>query len=332
MDKVPLPDLRKERQDFWNKQHAATRPAPKPKLTVSIWHIAAAAAAILFIGLFMGAYFFREAPVQVFVADNAPQNIRLKVEGITYIIDEDMADKISHQQGATITSQSMNLSNRQAKETPLKEQYQTLTTPNGQDYNIVLSDGTRVSLHAASRLDFPDVFVGKQRVVYLHGEGYFEVAPDEQHPFIVRTDYFETTVLGTTFNVCAYSPQDASVTLLEGKVKVTGNNDNESFLLYPHEQVSLQTDGRLQQQPADVYSIQEWQKGFFYFDDITLLKVMQKLGRWYNVDVIFRKKESMDNKMHFVANRNETLEKALSNLNALGIVKATFKDNQVIIE
>ena len=90
-----------------------------------------------------------------------------------------------------------------------------MTTPRGKDCHLTLADGTRVWMNADSQLEFPEQFNGTRRTVRLHGEAYFEVAKDRRHPFVVETDYLTTTVLGTSFNVRAYSQNDASVALVE---------------------------------------------------------------------------------------------------------------------
>lgn len=206
-----------------------------------------------------------------------------------------------------------------------------LVIPRGGEFNLTLSDGTRVWLNAETELRYPVQFNGKERVVYLKGEAYFDVASDKEHPFIVKTDYFETAVLGTKFNVRSYSKIDAHVTLLEGKVTVT-NDKTESLILEPGEQVTLSENGKLEKQVVDTYPYLEWQKGYFYFDNVSLIEIMQELGRWYNVDVVFENDEMIDYKMHFVASRTESLMYAIRNLNALGIFYVTLDGNRIIIQ
>ena len=106
-----------------------------------------------------------------------------------------------------------------------------MTTPRGKDCHLTLADGTRVWMNADSQLEFPEQFNGTRRTVRLHGEAYFEVAKDRRHPFVVETDYLTTTVLGTSFNVRAYSQNDASVALVEGSVSVKSGREN--MLLKP---------------------------------------------------------------------------------------------------
>ena len=312
MDNIPFPDIEEERKRFWEKQKQIRSSVNEVRCDESVnmrrlkrWCIAASVAAILFLGLFLGVFFYHPSvvQVQVFAADES----------------------------AVATRKSIDLSAKKTSVLPLQEQLQTLTTPCGQDYTVTLSDGTTVLLNAASQLVFPDVFVKEQRIVYLKGEAYFDVASDKEHPFIVKTDYFETVVLGTKFNVRSYSKIDAHVTLLEGKVTVT-NDKTESLILEPGEQVTLSENGKLEKQIVDTYPYLEWQKGYFYFDNVSLIEIMQELGRWYNVDVVFENDEMIDYKMHFVASRTESLMYAIRNLNALGIFYVTLDGNRIIIQ
>ena len=131
--------------------------------------------------------------------------------------------------------------------------YNTISTPRGGQYKLVLSDGTAVWLNAASSLRFPTSFNGNERRVELTGEGYFEVTKNAAMPFKVLVDDMEVKVLGTHFNVNAYSDEnDIKTTLLEGQVIVT--NGREEAILKPGQQVQLLTDGRLKKiNKVDLY-------------------------------------------------------------------------------
>lgn len=340
MDNIPFPDIEEERKRFWEKQKQIRSSVNEVRCDESVnmrrlkrWCIAASVAAILFLGLFLGVFFYHPSvvQVQVFAADESAVDPKLNFGDVTYVIKEETPDRQLYAHGIVATRKSIDLSVKKTSVLPLQEQLQTLTTPCGQDYTVTLSDGTTVLLNAASQLVFPDVFVKEQRIVYLKGEAYFDVASDKEHPFIVKTDYFETAVLGTKFNVRSYSKIDAHVTLLEGKVTVT-NDKTESLILEPGEQVTLSENGKLEKQIVDTYPYLEWQKGYFYFDNVSLIEIMQELGRWYNVDVVFENDEMIDYKMHFVASRTESLMYAIRNLNALGIFYVTLDGNRIIIQ
>ena len=203
-----------------------------------------------------------------------------------------------------------------------------LSVPRGQDYHLTLADGTQVWLNAESRLEFPDRFNGNTREVRLQGEAYFEVKKDAKRPFIVHTDYLTTRVLGTSFDVRAYSRKDASVTLVSGRVQV--KTGDLAQVLSPGEQASLK-GSQLAVKAVDTYPITQWKEGFFYFDNQSLFFIMQELARWYGVNVSFDDTSKMQVRLHFVVERSKSLREAIANLNALGVVHAEVDGNMVII-
>ena len=207
-------------------------------------------------------------------------------------------------------------------------QLMALSVPRGQDYHLTLADGTQVWLNAESRLEFPDRFNGNTREVRLKGEAYFEVKKDAKRPFIVHTDYLTTRVLGTSFNVRAYSRKDASVTLVSGRVQVKA--DDLTQVLSPGEQAAL-TGSQLAVKAVDTYPITQWKEGFFYFDNESLFSIMQELARWSGVNVSFDDRSKMNVRLHFVVERSKSLREAVANLNALGVVHAEVDGNMVII-
>lgn len=204
-----------------------------------------------------------------------------------------------------------------------------ITTPRGKDYELTLPDGSRVWINADSRLEFPERFVGSSRTVRLEGEAYFEVSKDPKHPFIVNTDYFTTRVLGTTFNLNAYSLKTASIVLVEGSVSVSaGKNEVQ---LNPGQQFAM-ANGRPAIQDVDPYPFVQWREGFFYFDNSTLYEIMQSLGRWYNVNIAFDSPAKMELRLHFVADRKSSLREAIRNLNTLGAVEISYENDVVTVK
>ena len=204
----------------------------------------------------------------------------------------------------------------------------TLKIPRGMNKQLTLTDGTQVWLNAESTLEYPETFEGKpNREVYLKGEAYFEVTKNASQPFRVKTDALETLVLGTSFNVRAYSKEDTQVTLVEGSVKVSDKHQNE-LRLQPGEH----TDGKLNKtkvEKADDYH--SWAAGIFYFDHTELVEIMRELGRWYNINIVFTNKEIMHERLHFQANRKGTLEDALELLNTMQKVNARIEKDKVVI-
>jgi len=160
----------------------------------------------------------------------------------------------------------------------------TITTPKGGEYRVILSDGSKVMLNAASKLTFPTGFRGAERRVQVDGEAYFEVAKNAQKPFIVTVGDNEIKVLGTHFNVSNF-PEDGGTqaTLLEGSIRFA-NKNGEKVILKPNQQVTA-TYGKLNLKNVTAEDFKAWTKGEFLFNDVPLTAVMQKLARWYNIEV-----------------------------------------------
>lgn len=165
--------------------------------------------------------------------------------------------------------------------------YNTLTTPRGGRYDLTLSDGTRVSLNAASSIRYPSAFTGKSRDVEITGEVYFEVVHDAGKPFRVSAAGQLIEDLGTRFNVNAYSDEPSlTTTLLEGSVRVS--TKSRSALLRPGQQAVIRAGRALQvNQDADLDEVMAWQRGLFTFHDADIQTVMRQLSRWYDVDISY---------------------------------------------
>ena len=214
---------------------------------------------------------------------------------------------------------------------PEKVKMMELSTPRGKDCQMTLPDGTRVWLNADSKITFPNRFVGKMRNVKVEGEAYFEVTKDAQHPFIVSTDYFTTTVLGTVFNIDAYSAKTANVTLVSGSVAVKTKN-GASQEITPGQMAKWNADGTMTISDVDVYPLTQWKDGFFYFNNDRLVDIMLELGRWYNVGIVFEHEEDMNRRLHFVAEHKQSLRDIIKHLNNLGVVKIEMNKDHVSVE
>ncbi|HEY9340535.1 MAG TPA: FecR family protein, partial [Hanamia sp.] len=171
--------------------------------------------------------------------------------------------------------------------------YNTISTPRGGKYEIVLSDGTKVWLNAASSLKFPASFTGKIREVVLTGEGYFEVAKNAMMPFQVKVDHMTVEVLGTHFNVNAYSEEpDIETTLLEGSIKI--KKAGKVQILSPGEQAKFTSSGIFINKNADLQQVMAWKEGFFLFDNTDIYTLMRQVARWYDVEVNFEGKIAVE--------------------------------------
>ncbi|SIN87415.1 FecR family protein [Chitinophaga niabensis] len=167
--------------------------------------------------------------------------------------------------------------------------FNTITTPNGGQYQIELPDGSKAWLNAASSLRFPSYFAGGERVVELEGEGYFEIAANAAQPFRVKIREGVVEVLGTSFNINAYADESAArTTLLQGAVKV--HKGTAAMLLKPGQQ-AVMSNGTITRLPnADTEQAIAWKNGFFQFDGIGLPELMRQISRWYNLEVKFEGK------------------------------------------
>lgn len=188
------------------------------------------------------------------------------------------ADVQVQQQQGVLSFQAKN----NARELP---SFNTLITPKGGEYKLVLHDGTVVWLNAASSIRFPNRFSGKQRAVELTGEAYFEVAHDPQRPFIVTANGSEIQVLGTAFDVKAYQPAITYTTLVNGAVRVAPAG-SKGEVLHPG-QMARSGNGGLRITTADVEQVTAWKNKQIILRDADLRDIMEELSRWYNVEVVY---------------------------------------------
>jgi len=162
-----------------------------------------------------------------------------------------------------------------------------MSTPKGGQYQLTLQDGTKVWLNAASSITYPAAFVDRMRRVKVKGEVYFEVAKNKTKPFIVDIDGGSSVeVLGTSFNINAYSDEDNSrTTLLEGSVRVVGPGSN-SVMLKPGQQAVVGSGtGVSMRSDIDTEEVMAWKDGYFEFDGASLETVLRQLARWYDVEI-----------------------------------------------
>ena len=164
--------------------------------------------------------------------------------------------------------------------------FNKISTPRGGKFQLVLSDGSKVWLNAASSLTYPTTFTGKERSVQLEGEAYFEITPNATKPFKVNHDGLQIEVLGTSFNVMAYKDeQTVKTTLLEGRVKV--HNGDQAVLLSPGQQAQSKDKEPFSIATADLEEAVAWKNGLFRFNESTIEEVMRQISRWYDVDVVY---------------------------------------------
>lgn len=191
----------------------------------------------------------------------------------------------------------------------------TLTVPSGGKYSLVLPDGSRVWLNAESSITFPTAFSGRKRSVKISGEVYFDVAKDPARPFIVQVgNNRQIRVLGTQFNVNAYSDEEEiTTTLLEGSVEILpGGNAGLAVRLKPGEQAAFSETGQISvRHGVNTDEIVAWKNGMFHFEKADIQSVMRQISRWYNVEVVYEgplPNRSFSGKIDRQSNASEALD------------------------
>jgi transmembrane sensor len=284
-----------------------------------IWWSAAAAVLVLILA---GSWLFiskeKKQIAQQTTTDIAPggNKATLMLANGTVIVLEDAKNGTLSKQGATsvIKLKSGQLAYNAAQAGSREPAaLNTLSTPRGGQYQLTLPDGTVVWLNSASRLTFPTTFTGRRREVSLQGEAYFEVAADARRPFMVTAGKVTVQVLGTSFNLMAYSDEQVvKTTLLEGAVKVT------DVILKPGQQAQSDNKGDTKIVKADLEATIAWKNGLFTFNDASIEDVMRQLGRWYDMEIVYPQGIPQD---HFRGEmfRNENMSSILKILEASGV-------------
>ena len=220
----------------------------------------------------------------------------------------------------------------------------TATTAKGQTYQFTLPDGTKVWLNADSKLEFPSNFSGaKQRIVSLSGEGYFEVAKDKAHPFIVESGNQQVEVLGTHFNINAYTTEGKTkTTLLEGAVRVSSSRQSaatrdlpmrrDDVVLKPGQQSELSNtaSGKIKVTEVDLEDAIAWKEGYFLLDNDDFEGIMNKISRWYNVDIVY---DTMPQDIQFGGrvSRTRNVSAVLEALERTGKVKFKIEGRRITV-
>lgn len=305
----------------------------KQKRMTWIWGSSVAA---LLTGAFFSLNFLLNSPatspkeLMVYATDTVSQHVVLALNDKEQIILDSDTPKLNYKRKQNTLDYS-HLKPSAVAITRKMLQTHTITIPRGKTFKLVLSDGTEIWLNANSKLIYPTEFIEKERTVFLEGEAYFKVTKNSK-PFIVKTDYLQTRVLGTEFNIRSYSANDVHVTLISGKVQVGNISNTANVELKPGVDAVLQPDGQfeLKQVNSDLYTY--WKDGYFYFDQLPLLEIMQSIGRWYNVNVIFRNKEAMQYRMHFISDRNSSIENTIHLMNRMKKVTLTLSEGTLYVD
>ncbi|WEK18463.1 MAG: FecR domain-containing protein [Candidatus Pedobacter colombiensis] len=205
----------------------------------------------------------------------------------------------------------------------------TITTPVGGQYQIILQDGTKVWLNAASSLSYPTRFAGKERKVEITGEAYFEVAHNKAMPFKVMSKGQTIEVLGTHFNVMAYENEHAiTTTLLEGSVKVS--NNTASKYLTPGQQAQVTGQHIAIADHIDLEEVISWKNGYFKFNE-DIKGIMNKIARWYDIDVVYKPGVDLNQTFSGEVSKSRNVSVLLKVMELTGNVNFKIEGRRIIV-
>ncbi|SHL99265.1 FecR family protein [Mucilaginibacter sp. OK098] len=249
--------------------------------------------------------------------------------GARILLDDAKNGTLSSQGNTRVIKTNGKLAYNADKNDLIGNVYNTVSTPRGGHYQVVLPDGSQVWLNAASSIRFPTAFTGKERIVEITGEAYFEVAKNKTLPFVVKVNNSEVRVFGTHFNVMAYTDEAAiKTTLLEGSVQFS--NGLASCMLKPGEQSQLNKSGQVKViSGVDVDNAIAWKNNMFNFENTDIEVVMRQLSRWYDVDVVYNKK--VNDRFFAEIPTTSKLSEVLKALELTGKVNFDIQGRKIII-
>lgn len=212
-----------------------------------------------------------------------------------------------------------------------QESLHILRIPRGGEYTLVLADSTVVFLNAESKLQYPARFEGKERKVYLSGEAYFDVKANPEKPFIVTAGEIDIQVYGTEFNVTAYEGESVRTVLVEGKVGVKTTEGSEEVQLHPGQMAEREGNGIVVQE-VDTYTYTAWKDGKFVFEEENIERIMERLARWYNLNVFYANESVKNQLFNGVLTRFTEVEDILRVIEQTATVEFEIKGNTVIVK
>ncbi|WP_051292754.1 FecR domain-containing protein [Olivibacter sitiensis] len=253
-------------------------------------------------------------------------------DGRTILLDDVESGLLTNDAGVNINkTNDGQLSYQQNGNTPTSVVYNTITIPKGGQYKLVLPDGTRVHLNSESSLRYPTRFIGDKREVELDGEAFFEVKSNEKQSFYVHTATQSSQVLGTAFNINAYTNESVvKTTLAEGKLKVS-NKHNQSVVIRPGQaSINRENNSSLLVRDVDLEEELAWHNGYFVFNNEPIKSIMKKVARWYDIDVDYE--GNMENKVFGgVFQRSKSIVQLLNNFKETGMVDFKITERKVIV-
>jgi len=269
-------------------------------------------------------------PVHKPILPGSNKAILTLADGSEIQLDDSQKGNIANQGGIKILKLDNGILAYNGTDTTEEMMYNTIRTPRGGQYEIVLPDGTHAWMNSASTLRFPTRFAGPRREVSLSGQGYFEVAKNTSHPFIVHAGTTDIKVLGTSFDIMAYGDEpESNTTLVEGSVLV--NHQGADHLLKPGQQANLDLTTRsMAIRTADIDEVIAWKNGKFQFGKSNIKIIMRQIARWYDVEIEYRGDLS-DIQLTGIISRKGEVTQLLDALEETGDVHFVTENNKIIV-
>jgi len=307
----------------------------------TLWWSAAAAILVLIAGAYYTIRYNPIAPVSpgevvqhnpVELPENTDAILKL-ADGTAIDFDDSTAFGYNHDgvvlQKLADGAIAMSFDDSYSSTAKASEQFHLVSTPKGISFSLQLPDGSVVFLNSDSKLYIPADFNRSTRDVKLVGEGYFEIAHNQNRPFIVHIKNTEVKVLGTHFNVKSYADQaQVQTTLLEGSVRI--DHESDEILLHPGEQAISRHGRGVVKQRVNVQEIIAWKDGYFRFTNASVQEILEDIQRWYaieGVDYEFRSQERFTGAIK----RTRKLTEVLDNIEKISNIKFKIAEGRIIV-
>jgi ferric-dicitrate binding protein FerR (iron transport regulator) len=294
------------------------------------WRRGVAAAAIMG-GMMMGGYhYLRHGGDDALAPGIVKRHVAMLVldDGKRVMISDSSRGVVSASGGVQVVARDHRLQ-YEKREEPVVARHHTVIVPRGGEYELLLSDGTRVWLNSESRVTFPVHFNGETREVEMEGEVCFDVATREQQPFVVKAREVTLRVLGTMFNVEAYPGEAVVTTLVEGSLQLSSRG--RESLLRPGQQARVE-GGEVLLREARAAEAIEWTRGVFNFTEASLEMILTRLARWYDVEVEYRDSSAATARFTLEIRRYDNIADVLSKIEMTGRVRFSIQGNKVFVE
>ena len=332
---VDFPTERQEKASWQNVLERSGLARRRQVIRIRYW--SAAAAVLLLVGVGGSYYFSRPAPgpatpliVKADVRPGSEKAILTLADGKTISLTDVPNGQLAIQGQVTINKTGDGQIEYQGTGQEAVLSMNNVATPRGGQYHLVLADGSKVWLNAASSIQYPVAFSGKERRVVVTGEAYFEVAPDKSKPFRVEAGDQTIDVLGTSFNVNVYADEPVhKTTLLSGSVKVA--NRQQQLVLTPGEQARSSDQKALtRSDKVDLEDVMDWKKGDFVFNNEDLSSIMRKIARWYDVDISY---QGSPGPLHFdgIVSRTKNISSVLQIMEATGKIHFQIEKRRLMV-